>query len=391
MGIKNLKYVVKRYAPQAIKDKQLIEYSYKTIAIDTSIYLYQYIYKYGENFQQGLIKQSMRLLKNNIIPLYIFDGKPPKAKDGVLCKRNIQKKILIKRYDAINQLIKKKSEERSEDQQIEAESGEDKPITLEDLQNIEKQLDSELEQIKDTSEKTENELENLNIEDLLEEAEKINKKIICVNSQTIKDAKDVFLMMGIPFLIADGEAEPLCAKLTQLDLATACLSEDTDILANGGKKFLINFKPNSNKVTEYDLDNILYNMHIDYDKFLDLCILSGCDYTSSIVNIGPVKALAFLKKHYNIENIILKECSKKPNYFIVPSNFDYQHARDLFKNSTQKEDFEKIGNNIGLKSPQVDKLIETLSGKLPENIKKDLKRNLAKYSQNIRKKIYIEY
>lgn len=37
------------------------------------------------------------------------------------------------------------------------------------------------------------------------------------------------------------------------------------------------------------------------DQFIDLCILCGCDYTSNIRGIGPVKALSLIQKHGTIE------------------------------------------------------------------------------------------
>ena len=41
-----------------------------------------------------------------------------------------------------------------------------------------------------------------------------------------------------------------------------------------------------------------------YEQFIDFCILCGCDYTSKIPNVGPIKAYSYIKAHKNIENII---------------------------------------------------------------------------------------
>ena len=40
---------------------------------------------------------------------------------------------------------------------------------------------------------------------------------------------------------------------------------------------------------------------------MDFCILSGCDYTIKIRDIGPVTAHKLIKKHGSIEEIIKNE------------------------------------------------------------------------------------
>lgn len=37
-------------------------------------------------------------------------------------------------------------------------------------------------------------------------------------------------------------------------------------------------------------------LDLSHDKFIDLCILCGCDYTGSIKGIGPKKALALVRQ-----------------------------------------------------------------------------------------------
>lgn len=36
-------------------------------------------------------------------------------------------------------------------------------------------------------------------------------------------------------------------------------------------------------------------LDLSHDKFIDLCVLCGCDYTGSIKGIGPKKALALIR------------------------------------------------------------------------------------------------
>ena len=59
-------------------------------------------------------------------------------------------------------------------------------------------------------------------------------------------------LSGIPYIVADGEAEVLCAKLCQSGRVYASLTEDTDIFPNGSTRSLIGFKissPNYSRIS----------------------------------------------------------------------------------------------------------------------------------------------
>ena len=45
---------------------------------------------------------------------------------------------------------------------------------------------------------------------------------------------------------------------------------------------------------------------MDMDQFIDLCILCGCDYTTNIQGVGPVKAYKYIKDLKTIENVLEK-------------------------------------------------------------------------------------
>ena len=135
----------------------------------------------------------------------------------------------------------------------------------------------------------------------IDELERINKKIVCVNDKDIQNLKRLFDLFGIPYIIADGEAESLCSKLCEMGVVHGCLSEDTDILANGGLLFIRNFNPDKNIIEEYSLTSILNKLDIDYLQFIDICILCGCDYTTKIIGIGPITSLKLIKTYKNLE------------------------------------------------------------------------------------------
>ena len=41
-------------------------------------------------------------------------------------------------------------------------------------------------------------------------------------------------------------------------------------------------------------------------KFIDVCILCGCDYNTNIEGIWPIKAYNYIEEFSSIENVIKK-------------------------------------------------------------------------------------
>ncbi len=74
------------------------------------------------------------------------------------------------------------------------------------------------------------------------------------------------------------------------------------------------------------------------DEFIDLCILCGCDYTTNITGVGPVKAFKYVKTLGGVIENVLKKIERENNNpwktkkYHIPENFLYREARELFKN-----------------------------------------------------------
>ena len=82
-------------------------------------------------------------------------------------------------------------------------------------------------------------------------------------------------------------------------------------------------------------------------EFIDLCILCGCDYTTNIPGIGPIKAFKYMEECKNIEGIIEKiekenENPNKKKKYQVPENFHFEASRELFKNPSVENDKAKL-------------------------------------------------
>ena len=128
------------------------------------------------------------LRKYNIVPLFVFDGKPPKEKEELLKERKKNKKIAEERYI--------------------------------ELQN--KLINEDIEQ-------------NEKIE---EEMNKLKKEFIRLHHTDIENVKLLMQSLGVSYIDAPGEADKLCAKIVNKNLAYACLSEDMDMFVYGCKRVL---------------------------------------------------------------------------------------------------------------------------------------------------------
>jgi len=328
MGIKNLTSIIKHNAANSIAKVHLSEYRGKIIAIDISIYLYKYMY--NGNHLDGLVKQILRLRRNNIIPLYIFDGKPPEQKKEILDDRKNKRDTLTSKKEELEMM----------------------------LDNIAPVSPSKINQSL-TNDVVEEPLDSgMSKEQIETELKKINKKIIKITSEDIQKCKTLFELFGVPYITSDGEAEDLCSKLCQEQLVYGCMSEDTDILANGGCIFIRDFNSNNDYVTEYKLDIMLETLQLTYTQFVDMCILCGCDYTSKIGGVGPVNAYKYILKYQNIETIIENIESGVLKKHNIPDTFDYVKARELFNKENTTEYNKDLFKMSEINKPELLKFIE---------------------------------
>lgn len=284
MGIKGLTKLLADNAPKAMKEQKFESYFGRKIAIDASMSIYQFLIVVGRSgtemltneagdvtsHLQGMFSRTIRLLEAGIKPIYVFDGQPPDLKKQELAKR------YSKRADA-----------------------------TEDLNDA-----------KETGNK--------------EDIEKFSKRTVKVTRQHNEDCRKLLRLMGVPVIEAPSEAEAQCAALCKTSKVYAVASEDMDSLTFGAPRFLRHLMDPSSKkipVMEFEVSKVLEELNLTMDQFIDLCILSGCDYCDSIRGIGGMTALKLIRQHGSIENIL--ENINKERYQI-PDNWPYKEARRLF-------------------------------------------------------------
>lgn len=324
MGIKNLMKVLNDHTPDSVQKIKLNQLRGKKIAIDTSIILYQYVIAIrstGDDLKSptnkstshimGILIKTLNYLKMGIIPIHVFDGKPPNLKMKILNDRSKIKK------EAISKLLEIEEKSNNQDQTI-----------ILDQETL----------------------------DLLE-AEKIKllKQSVSISRIEMMEAYEIIQLLGVPAILAPEEADSQCAYLSINDMVDYIASEDMDLLTFGSKIILKNFMKDN--MYEVKLDKILELGNITMDQFIDICILLGCDYTDTIDGIGPKKAWELIVKYGSLENLISSEPKIAQNKFKLPDNFRFEESREYFKNPRH---IDINPTDLNLSKPRLNELKQLL-------------------------------
>ena len=264
MGIKNLLKFFSSY-PEILNEKEANDYYGKKIAIDISILMYQVVIAIRNSGSDltndkgeitshilGLFNKTLSFLEKGIIPVYVFDGKPP----------NLKQKTL----DARKQIRKKALDKLSSD---------------------------------------------LSDEDRI----KYLKRSVSISREQVDQCRELLKLMGIPYVNAPEEADSQLSYLCKTNMVYAVLTEDMDILTFGSPRIIRNLTTNKKVPLEIELNNVLNKLDLTYEQFIELCILFGCDYCPNISDIKTSEIYQIYRKHKSIEKT-LDELRTSGNYII---------------------------------------------------------------------------
>jgi hypothetical protein len=281
MGIRNLNgFLCEKCSKKAIKKIHLKELMNKKVVIDTSIYLYKFS-------SEGVLMENMYLLISilihyKIIPLFVFDGKPPPEKRELLKQRRIDKTIAEEKY------LKLESK-------------------LFDLSN------------------------NRINENVQSEMKKLKRMFVRINDEEIKKVKSLMLSFGVSYCDASGEADQLCAFLVNNGNVWGCISDDTDMFLYGCNYVLRNINLSNHTITMYDTNKILEELKMSKQIFCEIMILSGTDY-----NIYSKTSLKETIKWY-YEYLKYKQKHNENNENVFDNFYIW-----LIKNTKYIDNYEKL-------------------------------------------------
>ena len=125
--------------------------------------------------------------------------------------------------------------------------------------------------------------------------------MIYVSKADITKLKELLTLFNIPYINATGESDGMCSFLYKNKIIDACLSDDMDILVSGCNDMI---KFNKGEIIHYQLDHILQVLDLEYEKFVELCVLFGCDYVKPIPKLDNNKIYNLVKQDMSLKEII---------------------------------------------------------------------------------------
>ena len=251
MGIRGLTGWIRWAAPAAAKKTpDWASYNTKRVGID----ILGFLYKAKANKTHPITYIAHLIAKcreYNIIPVPVFDGKPPDEK---------------------RETIKQRNEAR--------------------LKNDQKrqQLTTDMENAEMTKEQRDT---------LAKEIGNLASGSVYVTTDERDEVKRLLYAAGVLFLNANGEADNVLAYLMRRGELDAVMSNDMDLLARGVHTMLVPERMGVPGDTTgwivYELNNILHHAGLTYLQFLEMCVLMGSDYTNK------AKSLPFKQSYFTIK------------------------------------------------------------------------------------------
>lgn len=256
-----------------VQIKDILEYdeitlsflSNKKIAIDSFNMLYQFLSSIRQSdgssltdsngnitsHLKGLFNRCVYFKKNNIKPIFIFDGKAPKLKDK---EREIRAK-----------------------KKMEADIKYREALDIGHIEDAKKFASTALNKLDDNM---------------------------------IEDSKRLIRAFGFPVIQAPSEGEAQGAEIVKNYQAYAVASQDFDSLLFGSRYLVRNLSVSNRRkvagtsmykeipIEFFDLDKNLKNLKIDIDGLILIAILCGTDFNpGGVKGIGPKKALKLVKEY----------------------------------------------------------------------------------------------
>ncbi len=263
----------------------------------------------------GLLYRTISLLEESILPVYVFDGKPPKFKHKEIMERmKIKEKFKIEWIQALR-------------------------------------------------------------EGDMVKAFKKSVMTAHLTTEMIEESKELLNLMGIPWIQAPSEGEAQAAYMAIKRDVYAAASQDYDSILFGAPILIRNlgiesrlyypkrgiFKKLNPEIIE--LQEVLNKLKINRKQLIDIALLIGTDYNEGIKGIGPKKALKLIRIYGSIERVlkILK----------VQVDYDIEELRNFFLNPPVTNNYK-----IEILKPKINELKEFLLSRdfNPHRVNKALNR-----------------
>lgn len=263
MGVKMLNSFLRQNIPQAQNSTYLSIASGKRLVVDTSIYMYEFT-RQNRPIEEGFQCMIHMFDIYQIQAVFVFDGKAPVEKQSTIRLRATQRQQAIQEYLKLQESIEKGVEVLTDSMQIHMKELKEQTasVSISDVNNLKRWMDA-------------------------------HKQI---------------------YMVAEEEADVVCAKMVRDGRAWGCLSNDTDMFLYGCPRILSGVQwwdeedKKQGSCTFIELSNVLHTLGMDYGSFLQMVVLAGTECNPHIPNIHIYKLyqnwpkyIAYVQKYYYVK------------------------------------------------------------------------------------------
>uniref|UniRef100_A0A3P9IW34 Flap endonuclease GEN homolog 1 n=1 Tax=Oryzias latipes TaxID=8090 RepID=A0A3P9IW34_ORYLA len=114
----------------------------------------------------------------------------------------------------------------------------------------------------------------------------------------LKECAEMLDYLGVPWVMAAGEAEAMCAYLDSQGLVDGCITNDGDAFLYGARTVYRNFNMSSKdpQIDCYQTSRVQTELNLSRENLVGLAILLGCDYIpKGIPGVGKEQALRLIQ------------------------------------------------------------------------------------------------
>ena len=138
-------------------------------------------------------------------------------------------------------------------------------------------------------------------------------------------------ILGIPWIVAEGDAEVTCVSLEMSQLVDGIITDDNDAFLFGGRKIIRHLFRSTKEPQLYSANNIPFTRN----QLIFFAYLLGSDYSVGVKGIGKVKAAEIVEKCSNFDDFLT--CEMKCHKYEFPSDFASQELFNFYLTAAQKE------------------------------------------------------
>jgi hypothetical protein len=132
------------------------------------------------------------------------------------------------------------------------------------------------------------------IESLRSEA-KHGSHATTIDNDLMDDFRELLTIMGIPWIIAPGEAEAQCAWLQRQGHVNAIITDDSDVFLFGATQVYRHLFNNQKRIGLFLTRDIERELSLTRMRLVVLSMLLGSDYSVGVHGMGPAKSYKLMK------------------------------------------------------------------------------------------------